>query len=288
VNRLNGPGPFTERYQRGDGLARVRKPVRKFSLRARHIVFVLGGAALFFFAAFELYSFVITWPRFDVRSVRVACSDPSVQQMVQDSAGSARWGNILLLDLDRARRDVESIPWVKEARTRKVFPAGLAIEVVPRRPAALLERDSLFLVDEDGAIIEQAGRDGLPELPLLTDAGRFLKDSEPKIKRAFACLNDLPANVRARVDSLDVSDPSSVILRFRGSRTRLFLGDDLFASRVADYLQRRESWEKEAGELDYVILWFEDRIIYRPFPTEPEGGTAAKAKAGAKPSKETH
>jgi cell division septal protein FtsQ len=280
------PGPVPLHFQRGEGRARVKKPIRKFALRTRHVLYVLGGSALFFFAAFELYSFVITWPKFDVHSVRVACPDPAVRSLVQETAGAARWGNILLLDLNSARRNVEAMSWVKEARTRKVFPSSLAIEVVPRRPAALLEKDSLFLVDEEGAVIEQAGRAALPDLPLITDAGRFVLDYDLKIKRAFACLNDLRAAVRARVDSLDLSDPSDVVLRFRGSRTRLFLGDDLYAARVEDYRQRQGAWEREAGELDYVILWLEDRIVYRAFPAEtavpaPPGG-------GAKPSKETH
>ena len=263
------------RFQRSPNPPRVKKPARRFPLRTRHVLLMLGGSALFFFAAFELYSFVITWPRLDIRSVQVACPDAGVRSLVQESTGSARWGNILLLDLDRARRDVEAIPWVKEARARKVFPAGLAIDVVPRRPAALLEKDSLFLIDESGWVIEQAGRDGLPDLPVFSDSGRFVLDYDLKVRRGFACLDDLPAGVREKVDSLDLSDPSDVVLRFRGSRTRLHLGDDLFAVRVADYLERRAAWERESGEIDYVILWSEDRIVYRPFP------------APAQPAKET-
>jgi len=139
------PGTDFVRFQRGEGRVRVKKPVRKFPLRARHILLLLGGSALFFFAAFELYSFVIAWPKFDVRNVLVACPDASVRSMVQETAGAARWGNILLLDLDRARRDVESNPWVKEARTRKVFPSGLAIEVVPRRARAGRRRGHIEL-----------------------------------------------------------------------------------------------------------------------------------------------
>ena len=275
------------RFQRGEGRARVKKPARKFPLRARHVLLLLGGSALFFFAAFELYSFVITWPKFDVHSVLVACPDASVRSLVQESADAASWGNILLLDLNRARRDVESIPWVKEARTRKVFPSGLAIDVIPRRPAALLEKDSLFLIDEEGAIIEQAGRTALPNLPVLTDTGRFAADGEFKVRRAFACLNDLPAGVRERVDALDLSDPSDIVLRFHGSRTRLFLGDAQYAVRVADYLERKEAWEREAGELDYVILWHGDRIVYRPFAA-PQAPTKTGTAGAAKPPKEIH
>ena len=281
------PSPVPVRFQRGEGRFRVKKPVRKFPLRARHIALVLGGSALFFIAAFELYSFVIAWPRFDVRNVQVACPDPSVRSMVQETAGAARWGNILLLDLDRARRNVESNPWVKEARTRKIFPSGLAIEVVPRSPAALLEKENLFLIDEEGAVIERAGRTALPDLPVFTDTGHFSLDYGLKVSRAFACLNDLPAGVRERVDSLDLSDPSDVVLRFRGNRTRLFLGDNLFAARVADYLERKPALERGAGEIDYVILWYEDRIVYRPFNATLSASVPSPGGAGAKPSKET-
>ena len=264
-------------FQRPAGRIRVKKPVRRVALRFRHILFLFGGAALFFFTAYEVYSFVIAWPYLDVKSVRVECSDPAVRALVRESVGSARWGNLILLDLDRTRRDIEAIPWVKEARTRKVFPSALDIEVVPRRSAAILELGSLFLLDEGGTVIEQAGRAALPELPLIVDDGKFIRDAAEKIRLAFACLNDLPADVRTRVDILDLTDLSDVVLRFRDSRTRLHLGDGLFATRVSDYLERKDAWERESGELDYVILWFEDRIVIRPFPNQRAADEAPAA-----------
>jgi hypothetical protein len=56
---------------------------------------------------------------------------------------------------------------------------------------------------------------------------------------------------------------------------------------VADYFERKGAWEREAGELDYVILWHGDRIVYRPF-TPPPAAAKGGAAGAAKSSKEIH
>jgi len=270
MNRSAAPGvPFAANFRRAAGRAHVRKPAKKVSLRFRHVLLLLGGTALFFVAAYETYSFVIGWPKLAVQTVNVVCSDSRVRGLVARTAAEARWGNILVLNLDGVRREVEKNPWVREARARKVFPSTLSIEVEPRRPAAWMRAESDILLDAGGHPIETGVREARPELPLLTEAGRFAESREDKIRRAFVCLDDLSSEARARIDLLDCSDPADAVVRFREDPTLVHLGDESFGARAAEYLAGKAGWERTFGPLEYVYLWFADRVILKPVLSTP-------------------
>ncbi len=270
MNRAATPGaPFAPNFRRASGRAGVRKPVKKVRLRFRHVLLLLGGTALFFVAAYETYSFVIGWPKLAVRTVEVVCADSRVGGLVSQAAAEARWGNILALDLDSVRREVQTIPWVREARVRKIFPSTLAIDVEPRRPAAWMRAETDVLLDAGGYPIETGVREARPELPLLTEEGRFAAEREDKVRRAFACLDDLSPEVRARIDFLDCTEPADIVIRFREDPTLVHLGDGGFGARAAEYLAGKAGWERTFGPLEYVYLWFADRVILKPVLPAP-------------------
>lgn len=259
------------RFQRGRAEVRVRKPRRTQVARPRHAFILLAGAAVLFFAAYELYAFVITWPKLDVREIRTDCSDPGVAALAAAAVGSRTWGNLLLLDMGLVRAEARAVPWVKDARVRKVFPSSLRLEVVPRKAAALLVGDSVWLLDEEGVAIEPDSPEARPELPLFVDRDFFRRDGEAKRRLALACWNDLRPEDRPRVQAVDVSAPDDVVLTFRGSETKVRLGGEAFGARAAEYLDSRDRWEKAFGPLESVLLGLPGRIVLQP-----------RAEAGAK------
>ncbi len=174
------------------------------------------------------------------------------------------------------RRQACSLPWVKDARVRKVFPSGLAVDVVARRPAALLEREATVLVDEEGFPIEPSSREARPELPVFVDAGRFAEGAEAKLAAALACWRDLGPEARTLVDRIDVTAPADVVVRFRGSDTRVRLGDADFGRRASEYLASRDRWEKAFGPLESVLLGLPDRVVLRPLAAAAEPGGARR------------
>jgi hypothetical protein len=265
-------------FQRGRAGGPIRKPRRTFILRIRHAVALLVGAALLFFAAYEIYAFVITWPRLEVKEIRTSCADPGVATLAAEAMGSRAWGNLLLLDMALVRAEARTVPWVKDARIRKVFPSALAVEVVPRTAAALLEKEIIVLVDETGVVIEPSSREAHPGLPLFTDEAGFRNDGEVKLRRALACWNDLRPEDRPLIDTIDVSSPDDIALRFRGSDTRVRLGDDRFGLRTAEYLASREKWEREFGPLESVLLGLTDRVVLQPRGAEGRDGRGPAAK----------
>jgi len=251
-------------FQRRNGGLRLKKVRKTGSPLFKQALLAFGLAAVIFFAFHKSYLFVITWSRLEIRDVRITCSDESVRAGVIRLLDATRWGNILLLDMADVRGRLEALPWVKEARLRKVFPSSLEIGITPRAPAALLQRDAVYLIDRDGVELQKAEPAAFRGLPLLVDGAGFVEERADKLRRAWDCLDSLPDAKRIEVESLDLTDPSNAVLKLRSEPTRVLLGDRSFAVRIADFLNSKERWTHSFGLLEYVDLRFDDRVYLKP------------------------
>jgi hypothetical protein len=140
--------------------------------------------------------------------------------------------------------------------------------VVPRKPAAILENGGAYLIDRDDVLIDRANPEDLNRWPVFRDAGMFAEDRKAKLARGWVCLDDLDPETRARVSTLDLSDPEDIVLTFRDDPVRLRLGADAYAGKIAVYSTRRNQWTGEIGPLEYVDLRFPDRIYLKVISQE--------------------
>lgn len=262
-------------FQRGEGKVRTKKAGRKTRPRIKQMGLAFGLTALGFFAVHEIYLFLISWKNLEVRDVQLACLNESVKAETARLARDIRWGNILLLDIAQIKARIESNPWVKEARVRKVFPSSVTIEITPRKPAALLQKDSLILIDEEGVELEKTSRESYAHLPMFFDEDNFIEDYQDKIHLAWECLYSLSAEDRADVEMLDLTESRNVVLKFRSSPTRLLLGDDLFAQKIAFYRTENDRLENEFGPLEYANLRIPGRIYFKSPKTEADAQNAS-------------
>ncbi|HET9208306.1 MAG TPA: FtsQ-type POTRA domain-containing protein, partial [Burkholderiaceae bacterium] len=98
-----------------------------------------------------------TRPTFTLRGITLegdlAHSTPLT---VRAAVNSKLAGNFLSLDLDRARDAFESVPWVRRATVRRVFPDRLAVRLEEHRAAALWNDDASEerLVNTFGEVFE--------------------------------------------------------------------------------------------------------------------------------------
>jgi len=251
-------------FRRGAGDGRVKKPSRKSRLRLPLVALGLGAVGLLFLGVYELYAFLLTWDKLTISSVEVRCPDPAVAALAEDIVGTKAWGNILLLDVETVASLLEKSPRIAASRVRKVFPASLRVEVAPRRPAAVLDGPEPLLLSRDGVVAGPAGPDDALRLPVLRDEGGFADGREEKLGRALDCLADLGPTLTENVESLDVSEPSNVVLVFRDDPTRLKLGNDLFRLRVRDWLAGRDDRLRDYGPMEYADLRFAGRMIFKP------------------------
>jgi len=126
---------------------------------------------------------------FEVRHVRVTGTARMDEQLVYAAALSQQnrpMPNVGLADL---RSSLLELPWVKDARVSVQLPETLAIDIVERRPHAVLEKpDRLVLIDADGIELEPVSAQ---------NAADYLKVSGPGANRQVPALDQLLASAPA-------------------------------------------------------------------------------------------
>ena len=113
--------------------------------------------------AFVLLMWVVHQPVFAVRSIRID-GDMAHNSVLTIRANAAPrlTGNFFTLDLAAARRAFESVPWVRSAVVKRVWPNRLAVQLEEHRPVALwaepggsdTNADADRLVNSHGEVFE--------------------------------------------------------------------------------------------------------------------------------------
>lgn len=145
---------------------------------------------------------------------------------VREAADLEIGTSTLRLPLDEARERVEALPLVHTADVSRVDPLTVRIDVIERRPAAVLRRGAAaVLVDAEGVVVARGEEDGLPVIELgrgsLPEPGEGVA-SVPAAANAHATLTQLPGPVRSLVsiylaredDELDLQLATGITVRF--------------------------------------------------------------------------
>ena len=93
---------------------------------------------------------------FEVKRVEVRGVERMNELAVYERALGERERAMTELDIDALRRSLLRLPYVEDARVVRQLPDALVIDIVERRPAAVLrEGGRLFLIDKDGHKLER-------------------------------------------------------------------------------------------------------------------------------------
>lgn len=97
---------------------------------------------------------------FEVRHVRVTGTSRMDEQQVYARALATRNQAMPEVDIAKLRAELQALPWVADARVSIQLPHTLAIDIVERKPHAVLEKaDRLVLIDANGTELEPVGAD---------------------------------------------------------------------------------------------------------------------------------
>ena len=107
-----------------------------------------------------------------VRSIEVKGVEKMDSDTIYQAALNQRTRALPLVDVGAVRAELLQFPYVRDARVSRRYPDTLVIDVVEREAEALWQgEDRLFLIDEEGVILERVPIAAMPDLPLLMGAG---------------------------------------------------------------------------------------------------------------------
>ena len=253
----------SNQFRRGDSQAKTEKIQRKIRLRYKHVALSFILLVGFFLLVQQSYLFLITWKTLNIDQIEVMCRKPDIQIVTEQFLAKQDLGNILLLDIGRLRKAIETHRWIERIHVRKKFPSTLKIEILERVPAAVLKKDSFILIDRHGVELESIESETDLNIPLLLDRKKFRSHTKEKLQLAWECLDDLSMSQKDKIKSLDLSEYKNIKVRQKGSDTWIILGNDQFSEKLQLYQSERANLEKY-GTLEYVDMRIQNRFYFKP------------------------
>lgn len=149
----------------------------------------LGLVALIW-GGLELRRFLLSSPRFAVRSVEVMTTGKVDADAILKRAAVPRNANVFSLDLEEIRQRVEEEPWVYSATVVRALPNRIQIHYVSQVPKAILGAASMYYLNSDGRPFYRIKEGDPLNLPLVQVEGK-IRDAELLRQRMEASLQIL-------------------------------------------------------------------------------------------------
>jgi cell division protein FtsQ len=254
---------------------RVRARRRGAATHALLALQALAVAVLAIAGAWTAWQRVFASDRLRVGKLEVRGSHFLSEGEVRELVGAAVGERILSLDIEALKARLRSSPWVADATVTRTLPDTLRVEIRERVPLALAELDRLYLMDEDGGLIDIYGpRTGAFDLPIVRGLLGVAEESRrDRARRAGALLADL-ADLGGEISEVYVEPSGDLRVVLRGPGEVLLFGDPPYRERLLTFLGLRHDLAEKAPGAEHFDLRFRGRIFAkRPAapstPSEP-------------------
>lgn len=181
-------------------------------------------------AVWAAWGWATRWPGFTLRAIRIEGDLAHASAVaIRTHAMPQLAGNFFSIDLAEARRAFETVPWVRRAAVRRVWPDRLVVRLEEHRAVAWWQgedsdRGDERLVNEQGEIFEvnpgEVEDEGLP----------VLRGPDGSAAAVLAMQRRLGAELKGlgtTIDTLALSSRGSWSLRLaNGARIELGRGDE--------------------------------------------------------------
>jgi cell division septal protein FtsQ len=266
-------------------------PARKRSWRLSWWTVARTGAlvVLVVFGMYRVVRVVLAADALRVSRITVRGNERMSRGEVLAILDGVRGHSMVTADLESWRQKLLNSPWVADAAIRRVLPGTLTVAISERRPMGVGRiRDVLYLVDQQGAIIDEYGPNyaelDLPIIDGLAGAsnasGTLVDETRAALAaRVMADLHQRP-DLAGRISQIDVSDPRDAVVILKGDTALVRVGEDRFVERIQSYVDLRPALRDRVPSIDYVDLRFDERVYVRPLAEKSKSSRGKANRTG--------
>lgn len=180
--------------------------------------------------------------------------------------------NIFFFPLAQRRKQLEQIPWVRQATVMRVLPDQIRISIIEREPVAFVRHgQQIGLVDANGVLLKMP-----PTLltnhhysfPVLTgiDEGDSLPSRKARVELYQRFVSELDSGSQHLSDQLseiDLTDPEDarVLMPEQGFDVLAHFGQDHFIERFQRYKAHIAEWRRQYPRLAAVDLRYSQQVV---------------------------
>lgn len=215
---------------------------------------VLFGVA-FLLGLYASFVYVVRLPIFPLRAVHLVAAPKYVQSAdIEAVVKQNLRGTFFTIDLARARRGFEAVPWVRKADVRRQWPDRIEVRLEEHEPLA--RWGTLALVNVQGEIFEAPYDGKLPVFNGPAGAAKEMAIQYAYFRKSLAPLGREPVQV-------NVSPRRAWSLRI-DTGTTLELGRNDLENRLARFVQNYERAAQYLGRrVDYIDLRYRNGFAVR-------------------------
>jgi cell division protein FtsQ len=230
-------------------------------------------ACIFLYGAYRMTGLAAQAQVLRIERISVRGNERLSKSDVLSTLSGLHGQSLVWADLDSWRRQLLKSPWVRDAAMRRSLPSTVEVVISEREPVAVGRiKDEMYLIDEQGAIIDRYGPQYADfDLPIVdglsirsTDNGSTTDEPRAELAtRVITALKSKP-QIASRLSQVDVRDLHNASVILNGDSAVIKLGEDQFLPRLESYLDLASALHQRVAEIDYVDLRFDDRIYVRP------------------------
>ena len=169
---------------------------------------------------------------------------------------------LLKISLREIENRLEQNAWIKSASIKKQLPGTLLIKIKEAEPMAILSlKKRLYLMDDEGEILERLKGDGVSFLPVIKNINPEKKEDMAEALKLVSTLND--KNIIARSDSIEIGVESyGLKINMDGELIKVGYGD--YSAKFDRWMALEPEIRKKGMPIKYVDLRFKDSVIVKP------------------------
>lgn len=171
--------------------------------------------------------------------------------------------SLVMISNKKVSQQLLKSPWIKSVNIRKDFPDTLLLTIQETEPFALLDmHEHLFLIDENGKLLEELKGDAIPFLPVIK--GDPLKD-----KDGFSDALNLVKLMNAKGFSSE-RDHIQIIARkahdisLEIDGTLVKIGTGGYEEKLERLIRLEEDIKNMSLHVEYIDLRFSNKAIVKP------------------------
>lgn len=268
--RRHAPGSrdrTTKRTGKGPGarMANAKRDERERRQRALSRRRLLVSAALAVAAVAIIVGLVSLWraPIFSVDTIVVSGNERLSVDQVLARAKVPAGTTLLRLPKGAVVKRLLAEAWIDEVRVVRRFPHSLRIEVVERKPAAIVDAGgtNIWIVDTSGMWLAKRSAEDTGSIPVIRDIENLsphagVRTSSPELLNVLAVLAGLSPELRSKVRT--VSAPSV-------DRTALILprGIQVFFGSAED-VAKKDAVARAILAENKNVVYINVRVVNRP------------------------
>ena len=160
-------------------------------------------------------------------------------------------------------------PWIKRVALKKQFPGTLLIKVEEAAPSALLSiKKKLYIIDDDGNILERIKGESIPFLPVIKGISPKNKKDINEALKLIASLSE--KNILSSMESIEIGTESyGLFINMDGEFIKVGYGD--YSEKFDRWIELEPEIRKRGVPIKYIDLRFKDSVIVKPMEKKRKG-----------------